>query len=69
MASTKGLTLKDFNWINSKCRSIAKMERHGVQETYLLKRENVYSLYYFLHVTDLLYGCESWALTDELKRQ
>ena len=28
----KGLTLKDQNWINSKCRSIAKLERHGVRE-------------------------------------
>jgi uncharacterized membrane protein YdfJ with MMPL/SSD domain len=33
MASTKGLTLKDYNWINSKCRAIAKLERHGVRWT------------------------------------
>ncbi len=38
----KGLTLKDQNWINSKCRSIAKLERHGVQERFL--RQEVYML-------------------------
>ena len=36
----KGLTLKDQNWINSKCRSIAKLESHGVQEKFL--RNEVY---------------------------
>ena len=38
----KGLTLKDQSWINSKCRSIAKLERHGVQERFL--RQEVYML-------------------------
>ena len=38
----KGLTPKDHNWINSKCRSIAKLERHGVQERFL--RQEVYML-------------------------
>ena len=39
---SKGLTLKDQNWINSKCRSIAKLENHGVQEKFL--RNEVYML-------------------------
>ena len=38
----KGLTLKDQNWINSKCRSIAKLENYGVQEKFL--RNEVYML-------------------------
>ena len=38
----KGLTLKDQNWINSKCRGIAKLERHGVREDYL--RRELYML-------------------------
>ena len=38
----KDLTLKDQSWINSKCRSIAKLERHGVQERFL--RQEVYML-------------------------
>jgi len=42
MALNKGLTLKDYNWINSKCRAIAKMERHGVNERYL--RNELYVL-------------------------
>ena len=49
MASKKGLTLKDFNWINSKCRSIAKMERHGIQETYLRNELYVLGVYAFRH--------------------
>ena len=49
MASAKGLSLKDFNWINSKCRSIAKMERHGVQETYLRNELYVLGVYAFRH--------------------
>ena len=35
MASNKGLTLKDYNWINSKCRSIAKLEAHGVTDKFI----------------------------------
>ena len=42
MTSTKGLTLKDYNWINSKCRAIAKLEKHGVQEKFL--RNELYTL-------------------------
>ena len=42
MASNKGLTLKDYNWINSKCRAIARMEQHGVKERYL--RNELYVL-------------------------
>jgi len=42
MASNKGLTLKDYNWINSKCRAIAKMEHHGVKERFL--RNELYVL-------------------------
>ena len=30
-----GLSVKDQNWINTKCRSIAKLERHGVKERFL----------------------------------
>ena len=49
MASNKGLTLKGFNWINSKCRSIAKMERHGIQESYLRNELYVLGVYAFRH--------------------
>ena len=42
MASTKGLTLKDYNWINSKCRAIVQMEHHGVKERFL--RNELYAL-------------------------
>ena len=49
MASSKGLTLKDFNWINSKCRSIAKMERHGIHETHLRNELYVLGVYAFRH--------------------
>jgi len=42
MATTKGLTLKDYNWINSKCRSIAKLETHGVPDKFL--RNELYVL-------------------------
>ena len=42
MASNTGLTLKDFNWINSKCRSIAQLEQHGVKEQFL--RNELYVL-------------------------
>ena len=49
MASTKGLTLKDYNWINSKCRAIAKLERHGVQEKFLRNELYVLGVYAFRH--------------------
>ena len=42
MASNTGLTLKDYNWINSKCRSIAKLEKHGVKEKFI--RNELYVL-------------------------
>ena len=42
MASNNGLTLKDYNWINSKCRSIAKLETHGVPDKFL--RNELYVL-------------------------
>jgi hypothetical protein len=47
MASTQGLTLKDYNWINSKCRAIAKLERHGVQEKFLRNELYVLGVYAF----------------------
>ena len=43
----KGLTLKDQNWINSKCRSIAKLENHGVQEKFLLNEVYMLGLFAF----------------------
>ena len=49
MASTKGLTLKDYNWINSKCRAIAKMERHGVKERFLRNELYVLGVFAFRH--------------------
>ena len=42
MTSNKGLTLKDYNWINSKCRSIAKLEAHEVTDKF--KRNERYLL-------------------------
>ena len=42
MTSNKGLTLKDYNWINSKCRSIAKLEAHGVTDKFI--RNELYVL-------------------------
>ena len=42
MASNKGLTLKDCNWINNKCRSIAKLEAHGVTDKFI--RNELYVL-------------------------
>ena len=44
---TKGLTLKDQNWINSKCRGIAKLERHGVREDYLRRELYMLGLFAF----------------------
>ena len=49
MGSNKGLTLKDYNWINSKCRAIAKLERHGVQEKFLRNELYVLGVYAFRH--------------------
>ena len=42
MQQTKGLTLRDYNHINSTCRAIAKCERYGVKEKEL--RQQVYML-------------------------
>ena len=42
MHRPKGLTLKDQNWINNKCRSIARLEGHGVKEKFL--RNELYML-------------------------
>lgn len=49
MTSNKGLTLKDYNWINSKCRAIAKMEQHGVKERYLRNELYVLGVFAFRH--------------------
>ena len=49
MASNKGLTLKDYNWINSKCRAIAKMEQHGVKERFLRNELYVLGVFAFRH--------------------
>ena len=49
MALKKGLTLKDYNWINRKCRAIAKMERHGVNERYLRNELYVLGVFTFRH--------------------
>jgi len=43
----KGLTLKDQNFINSSCRSIAKCEKYGVQEKELRRQIYVLGLYAF----------------------
>ena len=42
MTSDKGLTVKDYNWINSKCRCIAKLEAHGVTDKFI--RNELYVL-------------------------
>ena len=42
MKQTKGLTLKDQNFINSTCRSIFKFEKHGVNDSEL--RQQIYML-------------------------
>ena len=42
MHQTKGLTLRDYNHINSTCRAIAKCEKYGVQDKEL--RQQVYML-------------------------
>ena len=43
----KGLTLKDQNFINSSCKSIAKFEKHGVKEKELRRQIYVLGLYTF----------------------
>ena len=43
----KGLTLKDQNFINSTCRSIAKCETHGVKEQELRRQIYILRLYTF----------------------
>ena len=35
MTQAKGLTLKDFNYINSTCKSIAKCEKYGVKTKFI----------------------------------
>ena len=43
----KGLTLKDHNFINSSCRSIAKCEEIGVKEKELRRQLYVLGVYTF----------------------
>ena len=42
MTQAKGLTLKDFNYINSTCKSIAKCEKYVVKTKDL--RQQIYML-------------------------
>ena len=61
MASNQGLTPKDYNWINNKCRSIAAMEKHGFSERDLRNELYVLGVFAFRHFhnagmpTDLLH--------------
>ena len=43
----KGLTLRDSNFLNSTCRSIAKCDKHGVKEKELRRQIYVLGLYYY----------------------
>ena len=43
----RGLTLKDQNFINSTCRSIAKCENYGVQDNELRQQIYMLGLYTF----------------------
>ena len=43
----KGLALKDHNFINSSCRSIAKCEEIGVKENELRRQLYILGLYTF----------------------
>ncbi len=43
----KGLTLKDHNFINSSCRSIAKCQEIGVKEKELKRQLYVLGVYTF----------------------
>ena len=45
--NNKGLTLKDQNFINSTCRSIAKCEKHGVKDRELRQQVYMLGLYTF----------------------
>ena len=45
--NNKGLTLKDQNFINSTCRSIAKCENHGVKDRELRQQVYMLGLYTF----------------------
>ncbi len=45
--NNKGLTLKDQNFINSTCRSIAKCEKHGVKDRELRQQVYMLGLYAF----------------------
>ena len=49
MASNQGLTPKDYNWINSKCRSIATMEKHGFSERDLRNELYILGVFAFRH--------------------
>ena len=49
MASNQGLTPKDFNWIDSKCRAIATMEQHGFNERDLRNELYVLGVFAFRH--------------------
>ena len=47
MNTSKGLTLKDYHFINSQCSSIAKCDRHGVADKELRHQLYVLGLYAF----------------------
>jgi len=47
MNNLKGLTLKDYYFINSQCRSIAKFDRHGVSDYELRIQIYMLGLYAF----------------------
>ena len=47
MRNTKGLTLKDQNFINSTCRHIHKLENYGVSERELRQRVYMLGLFTF----------------------
>ena len=47
MRTTKGLTLRDQNFINSTCRHIYKLENHGVSESELRQRVYMLGLFTF----------------------
>ena len=49
MGSNQGLTPKDYNWINSKCRAIATMEKHGFSERDLRNELYVLGVFAFRH--------------------
>ena len=47
MRTTKGLTLRDQNFINSTCRHIYKLENYGVSESELRQRVYMLGLFTF----------------------